>query len=233
MSGGQADGRPYDAPTGSARGAASDDTEGLFAVGSGDLGEDREHPTLLLLHGFGAHEGDLAALADRVAPGWPWASLRAPVELAPGSHAWFRITTPGSPEPARVAPATDALWRWIDEHLGEESRVVPLGFSQGGLMATELLRARPRRVPAAVVLAGFVRGGSHRGDVELEVLRPALFWGRGDRDQVIAAHAVQRTASWLPGHTSPETHIYPGRPHAISAEEISDVREFLGRTVGA
>ena len=63
MSGGQADGRPYDAPTGSARGAASDDTEGPFAVGSGDLGEDREHPTLLLLHGFGAHEGDLAALA--------------------------------------------------------------------------------------------------------------------------------------------------------------------------
>lgn len=224
---------PRTGTPGGARGATTAGEQGLLALSSGDLGADPSGPTLVLLHGFGAHEGDLAALAGRVAPGRPWASMRAPIELAPGSHAWFHITTPGSPAPDQVAPATDALWRWIDRNLGETSRVVPLGFSQGGLMATELLRTRPDRVPAAVVLAGFVRGGSHRGDVELEVLRPALFWGRGDRDQVIASHAVQRTASWLPEHTSPETHIYPGRPHAISAEEISDVREFLGRTVGA
>lgn len=204
---------------------------GLTALGSADLGTHASRPTLLLLHGFGAHEGDLPALAEQVAPGWPWASLRAPVELGAGSYAWFRITTPGSPEPGQVSPSTDALWAWIDEHLGEDSKVVPLGFSQGGLMATELLRTRPGRVPATVVLAGFVQGGPHPGDAELETLRPALFWGRGDEDRVIAAHAVERTADWLPGHTSLEAHLHPGLAHGINAQEVSDVRESLGRNV--
>lgn len=233
MSARQPFGRPRSGTSGNPPGAGPDDVEELFALGSEDLGADPSRPTLLLLHGFGAHEGDLPALVQHVAPGWPWASLRAPVELTPGSHAWFRITTPGSPEPSQVSPATDALWRWIDRHLGEDSQVVPLGFSQGGLMATELLRTRPERVPAAVVLAGFVRGGSHPGDVELEALRPPVLWGRGDEDRVIATHAVQRTASWLPGHTSPEVHLYPGLAHGISPGEIDDVREFLVRSVGA
>lgn len=224
---------PHTGTPGGARGATTAGEQGLLALSSGDLGADPSGPTLVLLHGFGAHEGDLAALAGRVAPGRPWASMRAPIELAPGSHAWFHITTPGSPAPDQVAPATDALWRWIDRNLGETSRVVPLGFSQGGLMATELLRTRPDRVPAAVVLSGFVQGTPHPGDAELEALRPALFWGRGDGDRVIAAHAMERTAAWLPAHTRPEVRLYPGLSHGISPQEVADVRDFLRRSTGA
>ena len=53
-----------------------------------------------------------------------------------------------------------------------------VGFSQGGLMATQLLRTRPGRVAATVVLSGFVQAAPQPADEQLAAERPAVFWGR-------------------------------------------------------
>lgn len=180
----------------------------------------------LLLHGFGSNERDLAGLMPALDLGLPWASLRAPLPAGPGS-AWFQITTPGSPDAAPVEAATAAIWAWVDEHLPASTRVMPIGFSQGGLMATQLLRTRPERVVAPVVLGGFVLGAPQPADAELAATRPPVFWGRGAEDQVIAAHAIARTSDWLPRHSTLTERVYPGLAHAISPEELADVRDFL------
>jgi len=184
-------------------------------------------PVVLLLHGYGSHEQDLAGLAPHLPAGLPWASLRAPLELPHGGSAWFAITTPGSPDPAPVAAATDAVWAWVDSELGPDARVAPVGFSQGGLMASQLLRTRPDRVAATVVLGGFVAGGTQPGDGGLAATRPPVFWGRGELDTVIAAHAIERTAAWLPAHSSLTARAYPGLAHGIDAAELADVHAFL------
>jgi phospholipase/carboxylesterase len=53
--------------------------------------ERRDRPLLVLLHGYGSHEGDLFSLS----PGLPLspviASLRAPLLAGPG-NAWFPLT---------------------------------------------------------------------------------------------------------------------------------------------
>ncbi|MFE5672937.1 alpha/beta hydrolase [Agromyces sp. NPDC056523] len=180
----------------------------------------------LLLHGFGSNERDLAGLMPALDLALPWASLRAPLPAGPGS-AWFQITAPGSPDAAPVEAATTAIWAWVDEHLDAATRVVPIGFSQGGLMATQLLRTRPERVLAPVVLGGFVLGAPQPADEQLATSRPPTFWGRGAEDRVIAAHAVARTAEWLPRHTDLVERVYPGLAHGISADELADVRAFL------
>lgn len=187
-------------------------------------------PTVLLLHGYGSHEGDLAGLGPAVAD-LPWASLRAPLALPQGGHAWFAITTPGSPDPGPVEQATAAVWAWVDAELGPDATVVPVGFSQGGLLATQLLRTRPGRVAATVVLGGFVLGAPQRADGTLAATRPPAFWGRGADDRVIAAHAVTRTQEWLPAHTTLEARVYDGLAHGVHAAEVADVRAFLTRTV--
>ena len=110
---------------------------------------------VLFLHGFGADEQDLPGLAPALGLDLPWASLRAPLDVGSGA-AWFAVTTPGSPDPEVVEAATGTIWDWVDANLDPGTRVVPIGFSQGGLMATQLLRTRPERVLAPVVLAGFV-----------------------------------------------------------------------------
>ena len=50
-----------------------------------------------------------------------------------------------------VTAATEALWALLDEVLDPATRILAVGFSQGGLMATQLLRTRPERIAATVV----------------------------------------------------------------------------------
>lgn len=199
---------------------------GLHALtaGGGLVGDG---PTALFLHGYGSHEQDLASLARWLPAGIPWVSLRAPLALPQGGNAWFPITAPGNPDAEPVAIGTEAIWSWVDEHLGSGAPVVPIGFSQGGLMATQLLRTRPAQVAAAVVLAGFVQASAQPGDEMLATSRPPVFWGRGAEDRMITAEAVHRTRGWLPAHATLVERVYPQLGHSIDASEMDDVRYFL------
>jgi len=199
----------------------------LLALTSDDLSTDAAPAVALFLHGYGSNERDLVALAPALPAGTPWASLRAPLQVAPGGFAWFRITQPGNPDPIAVEAATDAIWAWVDATLSPEARVVPIGFSQGGLMASQLLRTAPDRVLAPVILGGFVQAGEQPGDRQLRDMRPAVFSGRGSDDRVIADAAVARTDAWLPTHTTPTSRSYPGLGHGIDARELAEVRTFL------
>lgn len=181
----------------------------------------------LLLHGYGSNEADLASLAPDLPAGFAWASLRAPLTLGAGSYSWFPITTPGAPAAGPVELATAAIEEWIAQSVPTETAIVPLGFSQGGLMASQLLRSVPRRVAASVILGGFVLGHPQPGDEMLALERPPVFEGRGTLDGVITAEAVARTDAWLPSHSTVTRRRYDGLGHGISPEELADVVAFL------
>jgi phospholipase/carboxylesterase len=184
-------------------------------------------PLLVLLHGYGSHEGDLAGLAPYLPAGLDWVSLRAPIGIAPNGFAWFPISAPGRPDAAPVIAAADAVLQWLDANVDPTTPVVPLGFSQGGLMVTQLLRQAPARFAAGVVLAGFILDAALPGDEVLAETKPPVFFGRGDADQVIAAETTARVSAWLPHHSTLTEKIYPGLPHSISGEELADVSDFL------
>lgn len=188
---------------------------------------------VLLLHGYGSNESDLAGLVPALGLTLPWASLRAPLELGNGGAAWFTITTPGNPDEEPVALATDTIWAWVDANVASTTPVIPIGFSQGGLMASQLLRTRPERVLAPVVLGGFVLGADQPGDETLADTLPAAFWGRGTDDRVIGEPAIARTTAFLPTHSTLVERTYPGLAHGINAAEIDDVRSFLALNAGA
>jgi phospholipase/carboxylesterase len=188
-------------------------------------GLDESDPTVVLLHGHGSHERDLIGLAPLVTSGRPWVSLRGPVELGGDSAAWFRVNRPHGPLPGAVDEATSALWRWIDAHIPGRS-IIPIGFSQGGAMALQLLQTRPDRVAAAAVLSGFL----HEMPVEPigpNRVRPSVFWGRGDADPLVDPMRVKITEKWLQTHAAAESHVYPGLGHGIAPDETGDLSKFL------
>jgi phospholipase/carboxylesterase len=190
------------------------------------------HPAVaLFLHGFGSNERDLGGLAEAIGLTIPWASLRAPVELGNGGAAWFEILTPGDPDEEPVVAATNAIWNWVDANIDPAVKVVPIGFSQGALMVSQLLRTRPERVVAPVILGGFVLGAAQPGDASIADARPAVFWGRGAEDRVIGAAAISRTSDFLPAHSALVERVYPGLAHGISAAEVDDVRAFLAENI--
>lgn len=181
-------------------------------------------PLLLLLHGKGSHEGDLAGLIDRLPGGFVVASLRAPIPDGPG-FSWFRVLTPGNPPPEFVDAAADAVLAWLDTLPFRPPSLGLLGFSQGGVIAVQTLRRAPERVGYALNLSGFVAAGVEVGDDAIS--RHPVFWGRGDADVVIGPAAIERTAAWLPAHVDLTAAVYRGLPHSISSEELDDIATFL------
>lgn len=186
----------------------------------------------LFLHGYGASEQDLVGLSAALPAGLPWAAPRGPLSLPTGGAAWFPITTPGNPTAAHVATGTQALWDWIDATLPAGTRIIPIGFSQGGVMATQLLRTRPERIAGIAVLSGFVQAADQPADEHLAATRPPAFWGRGTEDFVITAAAIDRTRLWLPRHTTLVERVYPHLAHAIADVELADLAAFVDGVAG-
>jgi phospholipase/carboxylesterase len=204
-------------------GSAGTNVNALYAVLSADWTP--EAPvSLLFLHGYGASEQDLAALGPMLALTVPWASLRGPDRALAGGHAWFPLASPDGPD-----AATGAVWHWIDTYLAPDAKVAAVGFSQGGLMATQLLRTRPEQVAATVLLSGFVHDAPQPADQHLAAERPSLFWARGAQDRMIPADAIERTGRWLADHATLTERVYPRLGHGSSEQEIDDVRAFLIR----
>lgn len=185
-------------------------------------------PLLVLLHGYGSHEGDLFGLSPQLPLELTIASLRAPRREGPG-YAWFSLdgAVPGAPVPERVDPAADAVLAWVAANRGEASSVGLLGFSQGGAIALEALRRDPDAIDYVVNLAGFAATAEQPGDAVLAERRPPVFYGRGLADPVIPAAAIDRTLDFLPGHSALVLGAYEQLGHGVSPQELADVVSFL------
>jgi len=188
--------------------------------------ERADRPLLVLLHGYGSHEGDLFSLA----PGLPLdpviAALRAPLLAGPG-RAWFPLgpDVPFDEQGEAVDAAAAAVLEWLDTT--QSTSVGLLGFSQGGAVALQLLRLVPERFRYALALAGFVVGAEHPGDAALADVKPPVFYGRGTVDDRIPAPVVALTEAWLPEHATSTIRIYEGLGHGISNAELKDVNAFI------
>lgn len=183
-------------------------------------------PLLVLLHGYGSHEGDLFALSRSLPLKPVIASVRAPLTEGPG-YAWFPRSG-DSPAEARfdaAAETTSALIDWLDTT--DSIGVGLLGFSQGAAMALQLMREQPTRFDYAVPLSGFVLPDEHEGDAILAELKPPVFWGRGTVDEVIPQSLIDHTQGWLSRHSTLTEGIYEGVGHWVSPEEISELNAFI------
>ena len=184
-------------------------------------------PLVVFLHGYGSHEHDLAGLAPYLPTGMPWVSVRAPQRHPFTGYAWYPLEGDDFAPVEPVEHATKILWEWVDAHVDAHAPLIPVGFSQGGFMASQLLRTRPERVPAAALLAGYVHDHPQAGDDTLVQTRPRVFWGKGTQDFVVPERAIAHASAWLPQHTTLSFHEYPGMGHSVNEEELHQLRQFL------
>jgi len=183
-------------------------------------------PLLVLMHGFGSHEGDLFELSRSLPLEPVVASIRAPLVEGSG-YAWFPRSdgTDATHRFDAAADAARAVLDWLDTTTS--SSVGVLGFSQGAAIALQLLREQPTRFAYAIPLSGFVLPVDHDGDARLAELRPPVFWGRGTADDVIPESLVNHTLEWLPQHSTLTQGIYEDVGHWVSPEEISELGAFI------
>lgn len=185
--------------------------------------EDR--PVVLLLHGLGSHEGDLAGLAGFLPEDFDYVSLRAIYRYGQG-YAWFEM--PVDPQrPEAITPAAEAVEGWI---AAQGRRVVgAIGFSQGGLLALQLLRRDPHALDFVVNLSGRQFPAPLPGDAALAEVRPPALWGHGGLDPLFGGEHEVVVREYMSAHTRLEEERRPELGHAVDEVELRAVAAFLQR----
>lgn len=206
----------------------------------GGIGQHPTHPLFLCLHGWGSNEEEMADIMRLIAPYNDFAALRGPLTLAepepgsrePGNYAWLHDSLPvGEDLDYDAYAAAVAVDRWVAANIPADRDVVPLGFSQGGLVAVHLLRLNPERYRAVISLSGFNAPGQVAGtapaDDRLADYDIPVFYTYGKLDGVIPKYELFATAAWLEEHTWLKTKSYHGLDHNVSLEEFADLRQWL------
>ena len=118
---------------------------------------------LVLMHGRGADELDLAPLVDILDPEQRLVGLvpRGPLALPPGGAHWYIVREVGYPDQATFLETVAQVSDWLDGALTEvgvgPERTVFGGFSQGAVIAYALGLAGGRPRPAGILaMSGFI-----------------------------------------------------------------------------
>ncbi|AXK46572.1 alpha/beta hydrolase [Brachybacterium saurashtrense] len=185
-------------------------------------------PLVLLLHGLGSDERDLAGLAAFLPPEFEYVSLRGIFRYVQG-YAWFAMPTdPARPE--MLDPAAGAVAEWIAQQRADGAEVAgAIGFSQGGLLALHLLRRDEALLDFAVNLSGWPFPAPLPGDPALAARRPPVLWGHGGLDPHYDEEREQQVRDFLTAHTRLEEERRPALGHAVDEVELRAVAAFLRR----
>lgn len=175
---------------------------------------------LVLMHGRGADELDLAPLLDLLDPERRLVGLlpRGPLSLPPGGAHWYIVREIGYPDAPTFLDTFGEASSWADAALEEAgveaARTVFGGFSQGAVMSYSfgLAAARPR--PAGILaMSGFIpRVDGFELDLESRAGLPVSIshgthdpiigveWGRDARQRLEAAGTTVRYREDPIGH---------------------------------
>jgi len=187
---------------------------------------------LVLVHGRGASEQDLAGLLDVLDPERRMHGYcpRGPLSLPPGGAHWYAVPRVGFPDPATFAEGFGALSGFVDSLPYE--RLVIGGFSQGAVMSFAVGLGRGRPAPLAVIgFSGFVP------IVEGWELRDAPFppvaIGHGIYDPVIPLEFAHRSLEQL--RSAGADVLYRESPieHAIDPAFIRELVPWLAEAARA
>lgn len=196
----------------------------------------RPKACLLLLHGVGGSEMNLAELAEAIDPDTLVVLPRGPLEFAPGQFGWFRVafTASGSSiVAAESEQSRQAVIRFIAQLQAaygiDTKKTVVAGFSQGGIISASVALSAPEQVGGFAVLSGRILPElePHIASQErLSTLRG--FIAHGEYDNKLPVMWAQRADSLLSQlGIVHETRLYR-MGHEISAAVTSDFLHWLG-----
>lgn len=187
--------------------------------------------TLVLLHGYGADEHDLVPLAAELGRELPVVSLQGPLSLGGGMRAWYHLqqTRDGFLiDPGEVTAASERVASAVADLVRERGKVVLLGFSQGGGMASREALAHPEGVAALVSLSGVPSrlDPAQRGRADrLRAVR--AFVAHGLHDPLLPIETGREVRAELEGAgLAVSYHEYP-MGHQIVPAELDDLMHWL------
>lgn len=195
---------------------------------------------VIALHGLGADGSDLMPLQQMMGmDDVPWLFPNAP-ELSVTANmgmrmpAWFDILgfSPADPVDRKgIAESTAKVHRLINEQVAlgvDASRIVLLGFSQGGVVALHAALSGHTSVGAVVGLSTWLPAADALVPVSVAQQQTSIWLGHGSFDNIVPMAAHQRAKVKLSdlGVKQVVSASYP-MAHGILPEELDDVTAWL------
>jgi phospholipase/carboxylesterase len=189
---------------------------------------------LVLLHGRGTSEDDIAPLFDEIDPDSRLVGVapRGPLSLPPGGAHWYVVQRVGFPEPGTFFPTLERLTAWFDalpETIGVPvERTVLGGFSQGAVMAYALALGDGRPRPAGLIaLSGFIPtvDGFALDLDDLDGYPVAI--GHGTFDPVIEAEFGRAARKRLEDAGAAVTWRESPIPHTVDPGFVAELEPFV------
>lgn len=199
------------------------------------IGRGAEAPLarVLLLHGVGGNEDNLASLARHLPASVEVLLLRAPLPLGAQGFAWFQVSFTANGPVIRAEQAEDSrlrLLRLLDA-LPPLPTVIA-GFSQGGILSASVGLSAPEKVAGFGLLSGRILPELESHIAPVEALRSlSAFVGHGRRDDKLPAKWAELAEAWLQRlGVSHQTRFYE-MGHEIIGEEVADFIQWLRPTL--
>ena len=202
----------------------------------------RKYPMIILLHGFGAHMGDLASLAPAIDPeGYVYVFPNAPIpfEIGPGATGYGWTYPRRIPQELRraddVESVVDMLATLVDEvtehYATRPGEVILGGFSQGGMMTYRYGLPNPAKFKGLAALSAVAPDeDTMREKLPADRSQP-IFVAHGTSDMVIEVQMARETLDFLKAEGyKPLYHEY-AMAHEISQQTLTDLAEWIKNTL--
>lgn len=201
------------------------------------------HPSVLALHGWGANAHDLIGLAPVLLGGEALVLCpQGPVAFEIGSgfrgYGWYPMTGRGRPDPETFAAATRVIRAFLDETLErypvDRTRLVLMGFSQGGGMAYDLFLREPERFAGLVALSSWLPAELAEAIPAQPALenRPVLVM-HGTQDPMIDVARARESREVLRRLGVALRYREYEMGHEISPEALRALVEWFDETLGS
>ncbi|CAN5428944.1 alpha/beta hydrolase [soil metagenome] len=187
-------------------------------------------PVLLMLHGTGSSEEEIAGLAARIDPAAAVLAPRGRVSEN-GATRWFRRLAEG------VFDVNDVIVRagelaeflgWARAEYGLKDReIVPVGFSNGANIALALALLHPGVAPRAVAFSGMYPLGDR--DAPNPLVQSSVLLLNGASDAMAPPASVDRLADQLAARGAQVERVTRAGGHGITEEELVSARRWLTR----
>lgn len=189
---------------------------------------------MILIHGRGSTAQEILTLANEFHA--PQVAFLAPQ----AAHTtWYpnRFLAPvatNEPWLSSALGVVDDLIAALLAHAIPHTRIVLLGFSQGGCLATEYAARTPRRYAGIVGLsAGLIENGDQPRTYTGSLAGTPVLLGCSDVDFHIPLARVERTAQLFADLGAVvDKRIYPGMGHTINQDEIDAIQRLLDSLTG-
>ncbi|WP_347110891.1 alpha/beta hydrolase [Paenarthrobacter sp. S56] len=187
-------------------------------------------PVLLMLHGTGSNEHDIASLAGALDPAADILAPRGRVQEH-GMLRWFRRHAEGVFDVDDVIGRSGELAGFINaarHHYGLGDRpIIAVGFSNGANIALATAILHPRDLNLVIAFSGMYPLGERAGTADLAGTR--ILTVNGDNDSMAPLAGVEKLITELELHGATVEQVVRPGGHGLQTGDIDAAKDWLSR----